>query len=69
MKIDLIDINLALAQFDLGQLDLLLQFRVCLGDVVKGEDRKTQTGEQVASEDNNSPEGKLIRDMGISDLF
>lgn len=59
MKTDLIDINLALAQFDLGLFNLLLQFRVCLGDVVKGEDRKTETGEQVASKDNNSPEGKL----------
>lgn len=57
MKTDLININLALAQFDLGLFNLLLQFCVCLGDVVKGEDRKTETGEQVTSEDYHSPEG------------
>jgi hypothetical protein len=32
---------------------------VCLGDVVKGEDRNSETGEQVASEDNDCPEGEL----------
>jgi hypothetical protein len=35
----LVDIDLALAQLDLGLFDLLLQFGVCLGDVVEGEDR------------------------------
>lgn len=60
----LVDFNLALAQVHLGQLNLLLEFGVCLGNVVEGEDCDTQAGEEVAGEDDKSVEGKLDCDGG-----
>lgn len=57
----LVDIDLALAQLDLGQFDLLLQLRVRLGDVIEGEDRNPQSGEEVASENDKRVKGELIR--------
>lgn len=57
---DLVDVDVALAQLDLGQLDLLLQLRVCLGDVVKCEDREAQTAQEVASESDDSVKRKLV---------
>lgn len=56
---NLVDIDLALAQLDLSLCDLVLEFGVGLGDVVEGEDRNAQTAEQVASEDNETPERQL----------
>ena len=56
---DLVDVDVALAQLNLGQLDLLLQLCVCLGDVVKCEDRETQTAQEIASKSDDSVEGEL----------
>lgn len=56
---DLVDIDVALAQLNLGQLNLLLQLRVCLGDVIECEDRETQAAQEIASESDDSVEGEL----------
>lgn len=40
----LVDLDLALAQLHLGLFNLLLEFGVCLGNVVESENRDTQAG-------------------------
>lgn len=62
---DLVDLDAALAQLNFRQLDLLLQLGVCLGHVVKCEDRETQTAQEIASEDDNRVEGELV-DRSVS---
>lgn len=57
----LVDIDLALAQLDLRQFNLLLQLRVCLRDIIEGEDRHSQSGEEVASENDKRVKGELVR--------
>ena len=54
-----IHLHIALAQVNLGQLNLLLQLGVSFGDVIECEDGKTQATEKVASKHDDGVEGKL----------
>jgi hypothetical protein len=56
---NLVHLDIALAQVDLGQFDLLLQLGVSLGDVVESEDRDTEATEEVAAENNERVEREL----------
>lgn len=55
----LVHLNIALAQLNLGQFNLLLQLGVSLGDVVESEDCHTEAAKEVATENDECVEGEL----------
>lgn len=56
---NLVHLDIALAQLNLGQFNLLLQLGVGLGDVVESEDRNAEATEEVTAENNERVEGQL----------
>jgi hypothetical protein len=55
----LVHLDIALAQLNLGQFNLLLQLGVSLGDVVESEDCHTEATEEVTTENDERVEGEL----------
>lgn len=56
----LVDINTELAQVRLGQVNLLHQLLVRLGDVVEGQDAPAQAEEEQGTEADEGPEWQLL---------
>lgn len=55
----LVHLDIALAQLNLGQFNLLLQLGVSLGDVVESEDCHAEATKEVATENDERVEGEL----------
>lgn len=56
----LANINTLGLEVNPGLLYLRLQFIVCLGDVVEGEDSQAELEEEICAERNEGPEGDLV---------
>lgn len=57
---DLVDIDVLGAKLGLRLDNLLLQFIVCLRDIVECEDRQSQSSQEIASETYDGIERKLV---------
>ena len=65
---NLVDVDTQLAQILLGQVNLLHQLLVRLGNVVEGQNAPAQTEEERGAEGDESPEWKL-GSFRVSDFF
>lgn len=57
---DLVDVDTELAKVNFGQVNLLHQLFVCIGNIVEGKDAETEAEKEEGAKGDEGPEGKLF---------